>query len=94
MRHKLTFTLTKLHPMPEEQCFDLFRGELLQGAIRIGTVRGLAEAKAKMEEMAAQKPDRYFLYSTENSSVVASVNSSLNIRENTRRVAELWAASK
>lgn len=94
MRCKLTFTLTNSQPMPEELCFDLFRGELLQGAIRIETVRGLAEAKTKMEEIAAQQPDKYFLYSSESSSVVVSINSSPGTSAKARGAGKLRAASK
>jgi hypothetical protein len=52
---------------------DIFSGQPKKNAIWIETVVGMAEAVARMEQLAVEKPGPYFLYSSSSNSVVMQI---------------------
>lgn len=58
-----------------EPRFDIFSGTLEEGAVWIETVVGLDRARERMAQMAATKPGSYFVFSFNNNSVVAKLDS-------------------
>jgi len=51
--------------------FDIFSGWHDKNAVWIEAVEGLAEARARMDQIAAEKPGRYFIFSTASHAVLA-----------------------
>ena len=51
--------------------FDIFSGAADKDAVWIDAVSGLANARQRMEEIAAKSPGQYFVFSQESGSVVA-----------------------
>lgn len=49
--------------MTQEPRFDIFSGSIDKDALRIEAVEGLAKARERMEELAANVPGKYFVFS-------------------------------
>lgn len=58
----------------EEPMLDIFRGKFDKNAERLEVVFGLEKARQQMEELAAAKPERYFVYSRASQSVLARID--------------------
>jgi hypothetical protein len=57
--------------------FDIFAGHFGSADVLwIETVEGLAAARSRMEEIAAQTPGPYFVFFTSDHSVLASIDNS------------------
>jgi hypothetical protein len=57
--------------------FDIFAGHSgSNDVLWLETVEGLAAARSRMEEIAAQKPGPYFVFFTSDHSVSASIDTS------------------
>jgi hypothetical protein len=54
----------------KELTFDIFSGESGKDAVWIEAVEGMSNAQRRMEQIAAQKPGKYFLFSVNNGSVL------------------------
>jgi acetone carboxylase gamma subunit len=57
----------------EEPILDIFSGELDKDAMWLESAEGLSQACARMEEIAAAKPGRYFIYSVKSHAVLAHI---------------------
>jgi hypothetical protein len=55
----------------EEPEYDIFSGEPDGSALWVESVKGLTLARARMDQIAAEKPGEYFLFSTATNAVVA-----------------------
>jgi len=56
---------------PKGPKFDIFSGEIHKNAVWLEAVVGLDQARARMEQLAAERPGRYFIYCSQSNSVVA-----------------------
>jgi hypothetical protein len=57
--------------------FDIFSGRFGdKGALWIEAVAGLGKAADRMKQLAAGKPGPYFVFSTEDGTVMATIDSS------------------
>ena len=54
--------------------FDLFSGTPEWDATWIDAIDGLTKARDRMERLAADKPGRYFIFSTPRSTVVMEID--------------------
>jgi hypothetical protein len=57
-----------------EPTYDIFSGASDGEALWQCSVEGLRNAEIRMEQLAAKKPGRYFVYSTRDQAVVASID--------------------
>lgn len=57
-----------------EPKYDICSGTPDKDAIWLEAVEGLANARARMAEIAAQKPGRYFIFSSAVNSIVAQID--------------------
>jgi len=57
--------------MDHEPRFDIFSGTVDKDARWIEAVRGLANARTRMESLARDKPGKYFVFSTLSHAVLA-----------------------
>jgi len=62
--------------MDQEPRFDIFSGTTEKDAIWIEAVSGLANARKRMEELAAKSPGRYFVFSVSSHTVLAQTDTS------------------
>jgi hypothetical protein len=53
--------------------FDIFSGQRTKNAVWIETVAGLSHALDRIEEIAAEKPGCYFLYSSSDGTIVLQI---------------------
>jgi hypothetical protein len=60
-------------PMDSEPKFDIFSGAPDKDAVWVECVRGLSNARERMEQIAAKKPGRYFLFSNLSHSILAKI---------------------
>lgn len=60
----------------EEATFDIFFGQTDKNAVWVEAVKGLSNARQRMEELAAQKPGSYFVFSTSEHSILARTETS------------------
>ena len=65
----------------EEPTFDIFRGNPDQNAVWLEPVMGLLNARQRMEQIAAEKPGRYFILSVQSHSVVAKVDTEKKLQK-------------
>jgi hypothetical protein len=56
-----------------EPRFDIFSGQIDKNALWIETVEGLSNARERMEQIAAEKPGQYFIFSSLSHAVLAQV---------------------
>lgn len=56
-----------------EPRFDIFSGQIDKNALWIETVEGLSSARERMEQIAAEKPGQYFIFSPLNHAVLAQI---------------------
>jgi hypothetical protein len=73
----------------EEPTFDIFRGTPNKDAVWIEAVKGLAAARERMKQIAAEKPGKYFLFSTSSQAILARIE----ISEKPRSAGNVAAAS-
>jgi len=59
---------------PNEPRFDIFAGNIDRSAVWIKSAFGLAKARQRMEEIAAQIPGKYFLFSIHSHAVLAKID--------------------
>ncbi len=59
--------------MDSEPNFDIFSGAPDKNAVWVECVRGLSNARERMEQIAAKKPGRYFLFSLLSHSILARI---------------------
>jgi hypothetical protein len=60
--------------MPEpERGYDIFRGSAL-APVRVGAASGLIEASERMSQLAAEKPDFYFVFDAQSHLIVAQID--------------------
>jgi hypothetical protein len=57
----------------KEPSFDIFSGRPDKNALWIETVEGLSNARARMHDLAAQKPGQYFVFSTGGHAIIAQI---------------------
>jgi hypothetical protein len=57
----------------EELSLDIFSGELDKDAMWLESVEGLSNARARMEQIAADTPGRYFIYSVRSHAMLAQI---------------------
>jgi hypothetical protein len=55
----------------KEPTFDIFSGPSNNNAIWLEAVEGLANARARMHELAARMPGQYFVFSVGSHSILA-----------------------
>lgn len=58
-----------------EPVFDIFKGATTKDALWIEAVTGLSNARERMEKIAKKAPGQYFVFSSENHSIVARIDS-------------------
>lgn len=63
------------HLHNDEPRFDIFFGPVDRFAVWVESVCGLANARERMEALAAAKPGVYFLFSSRDHSILALVDS-------------------
>lgn len=56
-----------------EPRFDIFSGQIDNNALWIETVDGLSNARERMEQIAAEKPGQYFIFSPLSHAVLAQI---------------------
>lgn len=56
-----------------EPIFDIFTGTTMKNAIWLESVEGLSNARARMNEIAAQIPGRYFIWSCLSQTILIKV---------------------
>ena len=56
-----------------EPRFDIFSGQIDKNALWIETVEGLSNARERMEQIAAEKPGQYFIFSSLSHAVLAQI---------------------
>jgi hypothetical protein len=54
--------------------YDIFQGAPREEAVWLEAIRGVTAAKARMQEIAQINPGRYFILSTENNSIIDSID--------------------
>jgi hypothetical protein len=54
--------------------FDIFKGTTGGQPLWVEAISGLEAAISRMQELALQKPGRYFVYSTDSAKVVATTD--------------------
>jgi hypothetical protein len=59
-----------------EPVFDIFSGVLDKDAVWVESVRGLANARERMERIAVEKPGPYFVFYTRDHSVLHLIDTS------------------
>lgn len=59
-----------------EPLFDIFSGGLDRDPLWIETVEGLSNARERMQQIAAQNPGSYFLFSVQTQAVLAQIETS------------------
>jgi hypothetical protein len=59
--------------MIKEPSFDIFSGIDDKNAMWVACVEGLASAREKMEQIAAEKPGPYFIFSLHSRSILAKI---------------------
>jgi hypothetical protein len=57
--------------MMSKPTFDIFAGLPNQGPIWLEAVEGLSNARERMEQIAAEKPGPYFVFSGPQNSIIA-----------------------
>jgi hypothetical protein len=57
----------------DELSLDIFSGELDKDAMWLEAAEGLSKARERMEQIAADKPGRYFIYSIRSRTVLAQI---------------------
>jgi hypothetical protein len=57
----------------KEPTFDIFSGASDKDALWVEAVEGLSKARERMEQIAAEKPGPYFLFSGASHSILARV---------------------
>jgi hypothetical protein len=60
--------------MKDQPRFDIFAGSIDNDATWIECIPGLEKARERMEQIAAEKPGRYFVFSIHNRTVLAKVD--------------------
>lgn len=61
----------KASPPEEVPKFDIFSGASDRDAIWVCAVRGLANAKERMDEIAVERPGRYFIFNADERAILA-----------------------
>ena len=64
----------------KEPEYDIFAGRPDGEAMWIESVEGLKDARARMEQIAAEKPGQYFMFSTTNNAVLAKSNTTSQLQ--------------
>lgn len=57
----------------QEPTFDIFSGKIGENPVWMEAVEGLSHARARMNDLAAQIPGRYFVYSLSKRVIVAEI---------------------
>jgi hypothetical protein len=57
-----------------DSCYDIFRGKWDEIDPWLEAVIGVNEAKMRMEQIAAEKPGKYFVFCVVDQSIIASVD--------------------
>src|SRR5579872_4186606 len=65
--------------MANEPRFDIFSGATDKDTMWMESVEGLANARKRMEEIAAQVPGKYFVFSTGSHSILAQIDTTKDI---------------
>jgi hypothetical protein len=76
----------------EEPTFDIFRGDPAQNPIWLEPVMGLSNARQQMEQIAAEKPGQYFLFSVQSHSVLAKIDTGKKLLQSKRELTMAGAA--
>jgi hypothetical protein len=63
-----------------DSCYDIFRGTLDEIDTWLEAVIGVNEAKMRMEQIAAEKPGKYFVFCIVDQSMIASVDTGTKSR--------------
>jgi hypothetical protein len=58
--------------------FDIFSGELEKDARWLEAVQGLASAKERMKQIAAERPGKYFIFCVADRAVLGSMDTLAN----------------
>jgi hypothetical protein len=58
----------------DEERFDIFSGAPEENGLWVEAIEGFSNARQRMEQMAAEKPGKYFLLSTTEQSILTRVN--------------------
>lgn len=62
--------------MPPELRFDIFSGANDKDAMWIESVEGFPKARERMEQIAAQAPGKYFVFSSHSRAVLLKIDTS------------------
>jgi hypothetical protein len=57
-----------------EETFDIFSGAPEENGLWVEAIEGLSSAHQRMGQIAAEKPGRYFLFSTADQSILTRVD--------------------
>lgn len=57
----------------KETTFDIFSGEPDRAPVWIDAVDGLSKARARLQDIAAEKPGKYFLFSVCSGSILVRI---------------------
>lgn len=57
----------------KEPTFDIFSGESDKAPVWIEAVEGLSKARERLEQIAAKKPGKYFLFSLYSGSILLEI---------------------
>jgi hypothetical protein len=72
--------------MEREPRLDIFAGTLDENPVWMEAVRGMVRARQRMNEMAAEAPGKYFIFSTFSHTVLAITDTT---RQRTREVRQI-----
>jgi len=62
----------------ENRIFDIFAGSSDADALWVEAVEGLSNARERMEQIAAEKPGRYFVFCSRDHTILAQVETFLH----------------
>ena len=57
----------------DEETFDIFSGAPEENGLWVEGIKGLSSAHQRMTQIAAEKPGKYFLFSTDSQSILTRV---------------------
>lgn len=72
---------------PRVPCFDIFSGESYRDAEWLETVEGLAAALNRMDDLANEKPGKYFVFSLQTYQILARADAEHSRDQSARQVA-------
>jgi hypothetical protein len=78
----------------KEPSFDIFAGDRDKNAVWIEAVAGLSNAREQMEQIAKEKPGKYFLFSSVGRSIVGRIETFRKLASPPTVTAAAWSSTE